>query len=657
MTPEGDDVPPGRQVVFQFDRPVVPVGRMERRADEVPIRIQPVLACAWRWLNTTSLACQLDEQGAMRPSTRYTVTIEPGLTALDGAAMTQPLTRTFVTQRPIVQHTWFRHWQAPGVPEIQVRFDQPVTGDSVGQHLAMVLPDKKRVAVQVVPEKSDQGHNWVVSPIAPLPLDTSVQLRVEPGIISERGSESGVESRVIVSFDTFPDFSFLGLRCTSIQNQKVIIAPAAPLSTQQKCNPLRSVYLRFSAPVLKEDIVDVLNIVPSLTRTNFDPWANVRTSSRLSRSHRRGQIYTVRLPSPLKAFTTYGLHTLGKPIVDVFNRPLATGIHLRFAMDHRPPTYHLPHSVSVLEQQVDTHVPLYVTNLENIHLKYQTMTTKGKQGDQQHDIALRKVEDVSHTIPLKMRELLPATSGTQQSGALQGHLTTTPRVGDPQWFFSQVTPFHVHVKLGHYNTLVWVTDLSTGAPVSDATVYLFSDNLWDTATPMSLADATTNEAGIAMLPGTETFDPKLEIADNWGRHNAHLTVRVQHQDQLALVPLYYDFAVSPYGPHHISSSLRRRYGHIHTWGTASTKQATPCNLPSMCAIKTTRALFPRRKRVIASRCTIQRTKWYTKSKPSISPSSVAIMVNLLPQPPARWAGIALSCRSTAMSIAGNRCGC
>ena len=31
ITPTGMDVPPGRQIVFQFDRAVVPVGRMERK--------------------------------------------------------------------------------------------------------------------------------------------------------------------------------------------------------------------------------------------------------------------------------------------------------------------------------------------------------------------------------------------------------------------------------------------------------------------------------------------------------------------------------------------------------------------------------------------------------------------------------------------------
>ena len=69
LTPEGDDVPVSRQLVLQFDRPVVPLGRMERRSDEIPISIEPALACAWHWLNPTTLACQLDEQTAMSPAT------------------------------------------------------------------------------------------------------------------------------------------------------------------------------------------------------------------------------------------------------------------------------------------------------------------------------------------------------------------------------------------------------------------------------------------------------------------------------------------------------------------------------------------------------------------------------------------------------------
>ena len=38
ITPSGDDVEPGRQIVFQFDRPVVPIGRMQRKAQKFPLR-------------------------------------------------------------------------------------------------------------------------------------------------------------------------------------------------------------------------------------------------------------------------------------------------------------------------------------------------------------------------------------------------------------------------------------------------------------------------------------------------------------------------------------------------------------------------------------------------------------------------------------------
>jgi len=77
ITPSGMDVPAGRQIVFQFDKPVVPMGRMARKASEIPIDITPSLKCQWRWLNSGTLACQLDEKSALKPATRYTIVVNP----------------------------------------------------------------------------------------------------------------------------------------------------------------------------------------------------------------------------------------------------------------------------------------------------------------------------------------------------------------------------------------------------------------------------------------------------------------------------------------------------------------------------------------------------------------------------------------------------
>ena len=83
VTPAGVDVAAARQIVIEFNRPVVPLGRMERRADELPVHIAPALECQWRWISREALACQLGEQTAMAPATRYTLSLQPGALAAD----------------------------------------------------------------------------------------------------------------------------------------------------------------------------------------------------------------------------------------------------------------------------------------------------------------------------------------------------------------------------------------------------------------------------------------------------------------------------------------------------------------------------------------------------------------------------------------------
>jgi hypothetical protein len=163
-------------MVFEFSRPVVPVGRMERRADEIPITITPPLACEWRWLNTTVLVCQLREQNALAPATHYTVTVRPGITAQDGATLTQEVVHTFITQRPKVAHAKFHTWTAPGLPEVLVLFDQPVTDKTVAQHLYMQTERGTRVALQSTQDERYDGRGWLVRPGVELPLDTHITL-------------------------------------------------------------------------------------------------------------------------------------------------------------------------------------------------------------------------------------------------------------------------------------------------------------------------------------------------------------------------------------------------------------------------------------------------------------------------------------------------
>ena len=102
------------------------------------------------------------------------------------------------------------------------------------------------------------------------------------------------------------------------------------------------------------------------------------------------------------------------------------------------------------------------------------------------------------------------------SGLVQGRFTTRPEVPDKAaeeaWFFAQVTPFQVHLKLGHHNSLVWITDLRTGKPVSGVRVEALARTFRELNRPgRILASSETAADGVAELPGTATLDPTLEL--------------------------------------------------------------------------------------------------------------------------------------------------
>ena len=567
VTPAGEDVPLSAQIVFEFNRPVVPLGRMERLPEEVPIAIMPRLACAWRWLNTTTLACELGEHTTMARATRYTVIVRPGIQTEDGATLAVPFTHTFLTQRPKVTEVSHQTWAAPGAPVLLVLFDQPVTASSVTSHVYVQAPTKKRLPVSASESPKHKGRGWFIRAVEELPQDTSVSVWVEPGIVSTQGREPGAEQRAVYALDTFPPLRVVGLSCMVSPQQTITIPAVTKRPPPPQCDP-QQIALLFSAPVRKDDAQEALRLTPALTSegTDANPWEDVPSFSRLTSTHRRGNTYPLPFPD-LQWGTTYHLKAAPRRIKDEFGRRLTEAIDIQFTTAHRPPALVVRHPISVLEQQVETHVPLEVLNLEAVHVQYETLTTKGRLAEQEITLPLQTETDLAYRIPLKVRELIPAASGV-----IQGKIRTTPTVDEePQWFFSQVTPFHLHVKIGHYNTLAWVTAFDTGLPVRDVHVQLTTEQLDALQEqPTVVAEAMTNADGLAVLTGTSTLDPTLQLLQTWGsQYKPHVIVRLQKGEAMAMVPLVHDFQVDAYGPNrtHIRESLERRYGHIHAWGT------------------------------------------------------------------------------------------
>ena len=603
INPSGEDVPAARQIVVHFNRPVVPVGRMERNPAEIPINISPSLACEWRWLNTSDLACQLGEKTAILPATRYVIEIKPGIKTEDGATIEKAITHTFISERPKISHYQFRTWKSPGTPVIEVHFNQPVSMDSVISHLFMSESSGKRWPVGVTEDPEykknkknnnyESGRIWLISTDKELPLDSQILLRIENGIAPLKGTEQGKEDRVVVSFNTFPPFSFLGIRCSSINQQSIIIRPGQKAGNNEFCNPNHGVSLLFSTPVITSVLKEHLRISPALvSRDNdSDPWENRYDYSQLSRPHVKDQTYELNLPNSLRPYQPYTIQAEAEKIKDEFGRSLPKNIRQMFFMDHFPPDFSFGHRFSVLEKNVDSELPLLVTNLERIDLTYNMMTAKQKTEQQHKSIAVAKAQDIPYRLPLKIREMIPG------SGAVSGSFTTTPYVSNSDnCFFSQITPYNVHVKAGHFNTLVWVTDFATGLGVPGVAVDVYKDSYPGFKPNVAiLAKAITNQDGLATLPGTEKIDPQLsalryyqDCSSEYREHEysenedgeetdkedvtkGNLFVRCIKGNDMALIPLTSTFNVRDYGDEggSVYSVMRRRFGHIHTWGTTA----------------------------------------------------------------------------------------
>lgn len=599
ITPTGEDVPSGRQIVIQFNRAMVPLGRMERRANEVAVRIEPALRCQWRWLNTSALACQLDAADALQPATAYQVTVEQGFAAADGGKLARTVQQRFITERPQLEQAYIHNWQGPGSPVLRLQFNLPVTQQSVAQALRFQsaqghsigltlgeVSTQRSTATQWLPlpgeqlfivasplpaeaEQSSARRYWDVLPSQPLPTSAVASLQMQPGLVTPAGPLAGVEKRQALQFHTFPEFRFLGVRCQDEDDKAHRLTPP---QAEQLCNPMRPVSLEFSAPVLSEEIRDHVQITPDLAsgRQDYDPWQNQRSYSALGGAYEPGQSFFVYLPERLQARQQYHVATTST-LRDEFGRPLQNSLDIRFQTSPRPPNLTLMYSHAVVESQVDNDVPLTVTNLEHLDLSYSGLTSKGALPEQSVRLPVPQAPDIAFHLPLGLQQRLDG-----RSGAISGQLLPEPPVpgyrAQNYRFFAQATPFQVHLKLGHFNSLVWVTDLATGEPVADAQVQVYLDDyLQLEANPEALAEAHTDATGLVSLPGRQQLDPKLDYQYQWEWDQPRLFVRVVRGEDFALLPLDGNFELSAGAVTNwnIYGWARPKEGFVRAWGTTA----------------------------------------------------------------------------------------
>jgi alpha-2-macroglobulin len=611
ITPQGTNIPEVGQVIIEFDRPMMKIDLSNPK--DLPIAISPEVKGSWRWFDEKTLVLNIDQENPIKKATKYTIAVNSGLRATDHTTLEKEIKHEFVTSLPEPRWFGFHTWRSPVHPVIRGSFDRIVKKESLEAHLFFVeKKDKnKRIPAKLTSDEQDQNGNpkpdlklaqyWIVEPSQELDPDKEYQLEAEPGILSGEGEEPSRMTHKLLEFKTFGEFKLLGFKCKlnrqALEDDPVIFTPENLQKPDQRCNPMEPIILLFSAPVMHSQVRKNIEIIPDPAGGNkeVNVWGTREDYSRLGHDRDPQSTYPVGLPYGLKAATDYTIlikqqegnwweRLLRKvrgifkaqpetDLTDEFGRKLEKAVTLPILLDDRKPNYVIAHHSAILEKQVDSEVPLYVNNLKSATFTYKALTAHEILEHQVMTYAIPEVRNIQFAIPFNVRQMLKG-----KSGVVYGTLGTDPGVQKDKYdtkapiLFAQVTPYQVQAKMGHFNTIVWVTDLATGEVVKDAKVSIYPSTLENCIRQEStLTSGITNADGIAILGGSEQIDPKTHYAYSWGEEAKKLFVRVEKDDDIALLPLNNDFEIGTFraSGEKFWSTTNKKYQHLSGWGTTA----------------------------------------------------------------------------------------
>lgn len=235
-SPEGD-VPVAPNFSVTFSQPMIAVATQEQASAHVPVRLSPEVPGAWRWLGTKTLFFQ--PTGRFPAATTFTATIPEGTASMDGQKLAAT-TWTFQTPPPAIESTAHGALTATALPRgrssyaldngpqplqpvLGLVFDQKIdpaallkvvrlTGDAALRLATDAEQDADPIVAAWRKDPDQAGRIFAVTPVAPLPRETSFSLLVPKGAPSAEGPRTTLQDQSI-SFHTYAPLRLLDTRC------------------------------------------------------------------------------------------------------------------------------------------------------------------------------------------------------------------------------------------------------------------------------------------------------------------------------------------------------------------------------------------------------------------------------------------------------------
>jgi len=511
-----------------FNKPVKSLMQVEeqRAGDkEKPFaEISPPLEGEWRWLGSAS--AEFVPSKVVPLSNHFVVTVKKGLKALDGTALENDYVFTFDTPALELQEVGpyrnFR-WLKPD-DELRLVFNQPVANTDLEALVKLTvegeprpwtvkvksrksIQEEKREAAEAAKkegrrpptdyeymsddERGYRNHQtrYVLVPERKFPLERAVKLELPASLHGEQGPAPMVKAETI-GWETYGP---------------LIIDTIAFCGGDDGCahGPLQ---ISTSNEIELESLKSRLKITPAV---ELD-WESAQTWAPTGQ-YESGSPPHATIPGKFKPGTQYRVE-ISPGVTDVFKQATTAASSADPRTNDLSPALVTGPYLGLIEASKDAppRLPLEVSNLKSIDVELWNLTDpaeivpalleKGRaqflkrSSDFNETQALKYPKNVARVHPIELSKVFgDKKTGIAIVNVKNQDVRYPPKDG---WtLLAQVTDLAAHVKIGPKKSVVWVTRLSTGAPVEGADVSLYDDaaaKLWA---------GQTDKDGLADVPG------------------------------------------------------------------------------------------------------------------------------------------------------------
>jgi hypothetical protein len=484
------------KIIVQFNHPVVPlVSVSEQSGLPQPLSFTPSLNGSGIWINTSTYSFTPSQN--LQVATTYTVNVAP-MTDMLGAKL-DGYTWKFATASPEVILSYPEtNTQNAGVREpISVTFNTEMDRASVEARFSVATAQG---GAAVAGKFEWNGAQMKFVPDKPLAYNTLYRATLKAGA-------QDISQKAATKKDTAWNFR------TSRQPG---VLSTTPKNGDQSALEIRNGFQITYASPMAQDVVTV-TIQPTITN-QYSYWES-STKQTISGGWLASQTYTVTISG--KSETVYG-EMLGKDTVVVFTAaPLDPDVYL---------------NVNGTAGLYDANQPqlIYVTyrNVSEIDYALYTMPRSDllrAVGSDRYQYWDNYKPNANHLLrewkqdvsaPLNASRVISTSLGGDtpstylKPGAyyLEARTASSVKPASRSRHILIVTPYNLALKRSETNALVWATDLSTGKPVADLPITIY------TADGKATATGKTDKDGVyqGAFPRQEYWQPLFAVSEQDG---------------------------------------------------------------------------------------------------------------------------------------------